>query len=118
MDTKSHIEESRLGVLASVVMDREDHCPTVLPEDCGRNLRELEDALDFGERIPTQLVDEISIVSVYSLHVALYALQNPTPENIARALTKLALSGDIEEHVDTETWLPLPVEEPSGWADE
>lgn len=68
-----------------------------------------------SKRMEEPLVDNLQIVSPYSLHVALYALQNPTPENIAKALEKLGVSGDCEEHIDPETLLPLPVPKPPGW---
>jgi hypothetical protein len=45
----------------------------------------------------------------------LYALQNPTPENILRALAAIGTSGDCEEWVDWDTLLPLPVPPPNGW---
>lgn len=91
-----------LGVLATVACDEVTHGPTTL--DAGESLRMEE-----------PLVDNIHIVSGYSLHVALYALQNPTPENIAKALGKLGVSGDCDEHVDPNTLLPLPVSKPPRW---
>lgn len=68
-----------------------------------------------SSRMEEPLVDEIEIVSVYTLHVALYALQNPTQENIARALTQIGVSGDCEEWIDHDSLDPLPVPPPSGW---
>lgn len=72
--------------------------------------------LDSSSMVET-LVDEIGVVSTYTLHVALYALQNPTPENIRRSLYKIGTSGDCEEHIDEDSLMPLPVPEPPGWDD-
>lgn len=128
-----------LGVLASVVCDDETHGPATL--DAGKALRKITVFPGASERFFSEtgyralrakkvdnmvlplksdrmeepLVDNVSIVSAYALHVALYALQNPTPENIAKALEKLGISGDCDEHIDSETLLPLPVPAPPGW---
>ena len=108
-------ERLELGVRASVVMDNETHGPRTLRDE-REGLRSITVPLH-SEQMEQPLVDEIPIVSTYSLHVALYALQNPTPENIARALYKIGTSGDCEEHTDPDTLLPLPVSEPSGWVE-
>jgi hypothetical protein len=133
--------EPRLGVLATVTMDDETHGPmtlgtgkglhqvTIFPGPSHHHFSEeghtalkragVDDMvlpLD-STNVLEPLVDDIEIVSVYSLHVALYALQNPTPENIAKALAKLGVSGDIEEHTDWDSLLPLPVPPPPGWDD-
>lgn len=133
-----------LGVPASVICDHETHGPRELHE--GDGLRTVtvfpgpseESFSDEGyealraakvadavlpldsSRMEETLVQEIPIVSVYSLHVALYALQNPTPENIDRALTKIGVSGDCGEwpvDYDTTDYHPEPVPEPPGWED-
>jgi len=78
-------------------------------------LREVD--VDDLDALCPVLVDDFPIVSVYTLQVALYALQNPTPENIRRALYKIGTSGDCEEHIDSDTLFPLPVPEPSQWDD-
>ena len=82
-----------------------------------------EDGPDFGRlasvvfdhETDAPAVDEMPVVSVWTLHVALFALQNPTPENIKQALSMIGTSGDCEEHIDHETLRPLSVPEPSGW---
>jgi hypothetical protein len=106
-------------------MDRHEHTPRVLSSQRGEGLRSIEDEIvdwekegDDAYEIPTDLIDEISIVSTYSLHVALFALQNPTADNVARALYLIGTSGDCEEHTDHESLLPLTVPEPPGWGDE
>jgi len=107
-----------LGVEATVVCDSESHGPRRLttPDEL-TGLRELElDDPDVQALAPI-LVDDFPIVSTHTLHVALYALQNPTPENIRRALYKIGISGDCEEHIDSDTLMPLPVPEPSQWND-
>lgn len=93
-----------LGVSATVVWDTEGG-PRTVDEDVKRDYRD----------VGPGYLDDIDIVSTYSLHVALYALQNPTPENIAKALYKIGVSGDCEEWTDSETLLPLPVPVPSEW---
>lgn len=101
-----------LGVAATVVMDRETHGPA-RKYDTGEGLRSITfDDLDEWEGT---LIEDLNIVSPWVLHVALYALQNPTPENIARALYLIGTSGDAEDWTDEETLLPLPVAEPHGW---
>lgn len=113
METESQGRESlfdtpSLGVRATVVMGRYDHCPTTME---GKNdLREID-----GDEADGYLVSDLDIVSHWTFHVALYGLQNPTPENLARALYLIGTSGDCEEHTDEETLLPLPVPEPNGW---
>lgn len=128
-----------LGVTATVICDHETHAPTTL--DAGQSLRTITVFPGASERFFSEmgyralrakkvnnmvlplksdrmeepLADNIPIVSAYSLQVALYALQNPTPENIAKALAKIGESGDCDEHLDPETLLPLPVSKPSGW---
>jgi len=104
-----------LGVHATVVMDRETHSPTTM-YNTGEGLRELEEALDYGENIPAVFIEEIDIVAARTLHIALYGLQQGIPDAIARALKLIGISGDCEEHIDSETFLPLPVPEPYGWA--
>lgn len=93
-----------LGTHATVFVHSENGEPRLLSDEERREVRDVA-----GQ------TDDFNIVSIYSLHVALYALQNPTPENIAQALRSLATSGDLEEWVDESTLLPLPVSEPSGW---
>jgi hypothetical protein len=97
-----------LGVEATVFMDDEQHEPRVWRG--GNDLRDIE-----GDEADGQIVSDLQIVSSYSLHVALFGLQNPTPENIAKALYKLGTGGDLEDWTDSETLLPLPVPEPDGW---
>lgn len=111
-------ETFTLGVQATVVMDHETHGPRCIDYQ-DRGLRQVVITDDEGndESGALVLVEEIPIVSTYSLHVALYALQNPTEENIARALYKIGISGDVDEHVDSGTLYPLGVPEPPGWAD-
>jgi hypothetical protein len=105
-----------LGVLASVVMDQHTHGVRTLGMDTGEGLRDLERALAYGDAIPPgALVDEINVVSIYSFHVALYALQQGTPEACQRALELIGVSGDVEEHCDFDSLLPLPVPEPRDW---
>jgi hypothetical protein len=104
----SHDEHPDLGSLATVFMDRHDHGPVVW--EPGDDFREIE-----GDAADGELVSDLNIVSIYTLHVALYALQNPTAENIERALYKIGTSGDCEEWTDGETLLPLPVPPPDGW---
>jgi hypothetical protein len=108
------VSTQELGVTATVFMDLESHVPITIAED-----GDLADAEEhFGGSIPSvAALSNIPIVSAYSLHVALYALQNPTPENIRRALYRLGTSGDCEEHIDSDTRMPLPVDEPPGWSD-
>jgi hypothetical protein len=107
-----------LGREASVVFDPHDHSPTTLQFGaCGKGLRSLDEEFEDDPERGASLVDEIPIVSVWSLHVALYALQNPTPDNILQALSMIGTSGDCEEHADMETLRPLPVPEPPGWDD-
>lgn len=117
-DAQSHpntsIEPPPLGVQATVFMDRELDSPCVLDVEMP-SLVEAEEWLE--EHPPLGLLGNIDIVSHWTLHVALYALQNPTPENIERALAKIGISGDCEEHVDFETLKPLPVSKPNGWDD-
>lgn len=98
-----HLIDS-LGTHATVFVHAENGEPRFLSEDERREVRDVAG--------PT---DDFNVVSIYSLHVALYALQNPTPENIAQALRSLATSGDLEGWVDENTLLPLPVGEPHGW---
>jgi hypothetical protein len=109
-----------LGVEATVVFDQETHAPAMLyggGSDRRDHLRSIEDELPKLEEEATQLINEIPIVSVYTLGVALYALQNPTPENIDRALELIGVSGDVEERIDHDTLRPLPVPEPMDWFD-
>jgi hypothetical protein len=77
----------------------------------------VEDYEGGADALSVDLIDTIDIVSTYTLHVALYALQNPTPENIRRALYKIGTSGDCDEHIDSDTLFPKPVPEPSQWND-
>lgn len=113
-----------LGVTATVVMDHHTHGPCQIdPERAFLRQVALRDHDDlYGGEVedgidPTHepLVDDIPIVSFYSFHVALYALQNPTPENIKRALYAIAHSGDCEEHYDHENSTVLPVPAPRDW---
>lgn len=126
----------QLGVPATVVFDIETHGPCQLAsthsEGARRGLRDAvvfdaehpftadEDAYEVDHnKMQEVLIQEIPVVSTYSLHIALYALQNATPENIAKALRKLACSGDMEEHGthDDEQDFPIPdrVPEPPDW---
>lgn len=136
-------EIPELGVRATVVMDDYTHGPRTLDDDDGAGLRKVtvfpgpsEDfyvdgakpgtpdhvlALD-STRMEEPLVEEISIVSHYALHVALYALQQlaaetgtPYGRTAERALKLIGTSGDCEHHIDPETLMPLPVEPPSDW---
>jgi hypothetical protein len=109
----------RLGMCASVVFDPETHGPTTLygGED-KPELRSLHDEVAAIEEGPERLLSEIEVVSVWSFGVALYALQNPTPENIDRALDLIGTSGDCEDVIDPDTLRPLPVPEPMGWVDQ
>lgn len=101
-----------LGVPATVVVDSESNGPSTLTTPDGETgLRSIEDM----EGLAPILVNDFNIVSTYTLHVALYALQNPTPENIRRALYKVGISGDCEEHIDWDTLFPLSVPVPSQW---
>lgn len=95
---------SSLGVIASVVMDDHAHGPRTVSEG---------EKQAYRDACPGWL-DDIPIVSVWTLHVALYALQNPTPEIIHRALRMIVESGDAGEDWD-EDMLPLPVGPPNGW---
>lgn len=129
-----------LGVRTTVVMDHETHGPRTLTDERdglrsatvfpGRDedffseegyqalkLRSVsDDVLPLDSReMQDVLVDEIEIVSPYTLHVALYALQNPTAENIERALYLIGVSGDAEQHIDDDSLRPLPVPAPPGW---
>lgn len=109
-----------LGTQATVVCDENTHGPRCLrsyyDDEANRGLRRLYVAQREGEPAEEPaLVEEFSIVSHYTLHVALYALQNPTPENIACALYLIGTSGDCEDHADHDTLLPLPVPQPPGW---
>lgn len=118
MKPRFDIELPDLGREASVVFDQHSHAPTTLPfGNVGKGLRSLDEEFEGDPERGESLVDEISIASVWSLHVALYALQNPTPENIRKALSIIGTSGDCEEHIDHETLRPLPVPEPPGWDD-
>ena len=107
------IDLPELGVLATVVMDYESHAPTVIDYGPGEGLREID--VDEYWKIGPVLVDEISIVSAYTLHVALYGLQQGDPASIEQALGLIGMSGDLEEHIDHDTMLPLPVPPPNGW---
>ena len=102
-----------LGVRATVFADRETHGPTCLYDDTDGDLREID-----VEKADGMLVWDIDIVSTWTLQVALYALQQGTPEARERALYLIGTSGDVEEHTDHETLLPLPVEKPHGWDDQ
>lgn len=95
-----------LGKHATVFVDRELGEPTWIgdDEDVRQDIRDLVG--------PT---DDFNIVSTYTLHVALYALQNPTPENIRKALYLIGTSGDCEEATDEDTLMPLQQQPPSGW---
>jgi hypothetical protein len=105
-----------LGTPATVVVDPYTEGPrTLTTSDEQTGLRSL-DVDDLDELCPILLTD-IEIVSTYTLHVAIYALQNPTPENVRRALYKIGTSGDCEEYIDSDTLMPLPVPEPSQWND-
>jgi hypothetical protein len=109
-----------LGVEATVVFDQYTHSPAPLFGGATESrgvLRSLEDEIPRLEEYPGQLIDEIQVVSTYSFGVALYALQNPTPENIDRALQLIGVSGDCEERCDFDTLRPLPVPEPMDWVD-
>lgn len=101
-----------LGVRATVVMDEETNGPTTIP-DGESGLRRLED--DALSKSAGMLVEDLDIVSHWTLHVALYALQNPSDENVRKALYLIGTSGDCEEHADEDTLMPLPVEAPNGW---
>lgn len=137
--TQSESVGPDLGRLATVIFESESHDVNTLADE-REGLREItvfpgpsEDfyvdgavkdgtpnevlALD-SSKMDEPLVDEIHVVSTYTLHVALYALQNPTPENIRKALTKIGTSGDCDEWAnvdDPDDFAPLPVAEPSGW---
>lgn len=114
-----------LGVFATVVVDDETNEPHALsgaygskPRDYLRKIvvRDADELYDDPfEPTDEPLVMEFNVVSTYSLHVALYALQNPTPENIEKALKKLACSGDLEEAVDHDSLMPEPMPEPPSW---
>jgi hypothetical protein len=90
-----------LGTPASVVMDEE--MPRTVDEDVKVEYR----------CVGPGYLDDIRIVWHWSFHVALYALQNPTPENIDRALELVAV--DCDDWLDGETLRPLPVDAPDGW---
>lgn len=94
---------SDLGVTATVFFTS-DGMPTTVTDGA----REELDTLALPH-------EDINIVSEWTLHVALYALQNPTRSNIAHALELIGSSGDVEDAVDSDTLLPLPVEKPHGW---
>lgn len=96
----------RLGTHATVFVDSELGEPHWIGDD-EKIRQELRDLVG-----PT---DDFNVVSVYTLHVALYALQNPTPENVRKALYLIGTSGDCEEATDEETLLPLAVPPPHGW---
>lgn len=96
----------RLGTYATVFVDPELGEPQWIGNDA--DLRQ-----DIRDLVgPTE---DFNVVSIYSLHVALYALQNPTPENIAKALYKIGTGGDCEYSVDEDTLLPLEMPPPHGW---
>ena len=97
-----------LGVEATVVMGRESHGPTVWRSDL--DLTEIE-----GDAADGALVSNLRVVSIWTLSVALYALQNPTPENIDRALDLIGTSGDVDDALDEEKLRPLPVPLPDGF---
>ncbi len=59
-------------------------------------------------------LEDIPIISAWTFHVALFALQNPTPENIDRALELIGSSGDVEDY-SGEDFYPLPVPLPPGF---
>jgi hypothetical protein len=98
-----------LGVTATVFMDRESHAPRTIPSEMGE-LRELE-----GDAADGFLVEDIRIVSHWAFHVALFALQNPTPQTIERALELIGVSGDVDEWVDHDSLRAEAVLEPPGW---
>jgi len=111
--TGSLFDVETLGERVTVFLDEERNGPwTIMDERQG--LRRLEG--DAYENAENALIDDIQIVSIYTLHVALYALQNPTPEIIKKALYLIGTSGDCEEHWDDETMMPLPVPPPHGWS--
>ena len=100
------MEAPELGTYATVFVDAELGEPHGIGDD--QELRqEIRDLAG-----PT---DDFNVVSTYTLHVALYALQNPTPENIRKALYLIGTSGDCEEATDEETLMPLSVPPPNGW---
>lgn len=94
-----------LGTLATVVFDEHVSEPRTADDDAKQAWRD----------IGPGYLDDIEIVSVYSFHVALYALQNPTPENIRKALYLIGTSGDCDEATDADTLMPLQLPLPSGW---
>lgn len=94
-----------LGVTATVVFDEHDSGPRTV-DDQVKN-----DWPDFG----IGYLDDVPIVSIWTFHVALYALQNPTPENVEQALKLIGMSGDVTEWLDEETLRARPVPKPDGW---
>lgn len=57
----------------------------------------------------------IAFVETTYQHGLDYALQNPTPKTIERALELLWQSGDFDEWQDFDGQRIAPVWEPSGW---
>lgn len=93
-----------LGKLATVILDSESNEPRVVGAD---------DVASEYLAIGPGYMDDLRIVSHWGFHVALYALQNPTPENIDRALELVTC--DCEDWLDEETMRPQPVTLPSGF---
>lgn len=134
-------DHPELGLLATVVMDHETHGPTTLRDD-RRGLRDVtllpgRDDDHFSEegyqalkaanvdnmvlpldstRMELPLVDEIPVVSTYSLHRTMDRVgQGAAGAVVEQALYLIGTSGDCDEHVDNDTLLPLAVPEPPGW---
>lgn len=106
------VEGPDLGVHATVFMDRHDFAPTDVSSITGqKGLRTVE-----PDEVEGELVEEIDIVSVWTLWCALYGLQQGTPEAIRRALRCIGLSGDCEDWADEGTLMPRDVPEPPGWS--
>jgi hypothetical protein len=94
-----------LGVTATVVMDEHNWSPRTVDDSIK------DDWKDFG----VGFLEDVRIISHWAAHVALFALQNPTPQVIARALELLYQSGDFDEWLEPEGDRVALVQEPPGW---
>lgn len=93
-----------LGKLATVIIDSESYEPRTVGASVA------SDYFDIGPGF----MDDLRVVSHWAFHVALYALQNPSPESIDRALELVTC--DCEDWLDEETMRPRAVPPPVGFA--